>query len=207
MTTPDRIIGLRAAVKYVMTNRLPGDFVECGVWRGGSTMAAALTFLEAGETFRELWLFDTFKGMPPPQGVDVKWDGTTAQELLDSHPQNTEDYIWAIAPLETVRANLASTGYPEARWHLIQGRVEETIPNHAPATIAILRLDTDWYESTKHELEHLYSRVVPGGVVIIDDYGWYRGSRKAVDEFFANLPFKPFLNRMDRSGRLIIKPA
>lgn len=206
MTTAERIVGLRSAVQYIVSNRLPGAFVECGVWRGGSTMAAALTFLEGGDTSRDLWLFDTFEGMPPPQDIDVKWDGTSAQTLLATHPRNTDDYIWALAPIEAVRTNLASTGYPEERWHLIPGRVEDTIPGQAPETIALLRLDTDWYESTKHELEHLYSRVVPGGVIIIDDYGWYRGSRQAVDEFLAKLPFKPLLNRMDRSARLIIKP-
>lgn len=207
MTTPERIMGLRAAVQYVCANRLPGDFVECGVWRGGSTMAAALTFLEMGDTARDLWLFDTFEGMPPPKDQDVRYDGVPAQALLDSHAKTADDLYWAIAPLEAVNANLSSTGYPREKWHCIKGRVEETIPAQAPAGIALLRLDTDWYESTRHELAHLYHRVTPGGVVIIDDYGWYRGARQATDEFLATLPFKPLLNRLDRTGRLLIKPA
>jgi O-methyltransferase len=207
MTTPERIVGLRAAVQYVCANRLPGDFVECGVWRGGSTMAAALTFMEMGDVSRDLWLFDTFEGMPPPQDVDVRYDGVSAQALLDSREKTVEDHYWAIAPLEDVSANLASVGYPREKVHCIKGRVEETIPAQAPATIALLRLDTDWYESTKHELEHLYQRVTPGGVIVIDDYGWYAGARKAVDEFIATLAFKPLLNRIDRTGRLLIKPG
>lgn len=207
MTTPERIVGLRAAAKYVCANRLPGDFVECGVWRGGSSMAAALTFMEMGDTSRDLWLFDTFEGMPPPQAVDVRYDGVSAQALLDSHARTTDDHYWAVAPLEDVNANLTAIGYPREKWHCIKGRVEETIPAQAPASIALLRLDTDWYESTKHELEHLYRRVTPGGVIIIDDYGWYDGARKAVDEFLGTLAFKPLLNRLDQTGRLLIKPA
>jgi O-methyltransferase len=207
MTTPERIVGLRAAVQYVCANRLPGDFVECGVWRGGSTMAAALTFMEMGDTSRDLWLFDTFEGMPPPKDMDVRYDGVSAQALLGTHAKTTDDHYWAIAPLNEVHANLTATGYPSEKWHCIKGRVEETIPAQAPADIALLRLDTDWYESTKHELDHLYRRVTPGGVVIIDDYGWYRGARQATDEFLAALPFKPLLNRLDRTGRLLIKPA
>jgi hypothetical protein len=85
---------------------------------------------------------------------------------------------------------------------LIAGKVEETLPEHAPESIALLRLDTDWYESTRHELEHLFPRVVAGGVLLLDDYGHWKGSRKAVDEYFAAQGITMLLNRVDYTGRL-----
>jgi len=105
-----------------------------------------------------------------------------------------------------VRRNMLGTRYPEKKIHLIKGKVEDTVPQHAPEKIALLRLDTDWYESTKHELVHLYPRLVPNGVLIIDDYGHWQGAREAVDEYFAGQKFKPLLNRLDYTGRLVIKP-
>ena len=84
--------------------------------------------------------------------------------------------------------------------------VEDTIPNQAPKEIALLRLDTDWYESTLHELEHLYPRLVSGGVLIIDDYGHWRGAREAVDEYIDKHKLKLFLTRIDYTGRLCVKP-
>ena len=100
---------------------------------------------------------------------------------------------------------MAGTGYPSERVHYVKGRVEETIPARAPAEISILRLDTDWYESTKHELDHLYPRLSPGGVVLFDDYGYWEGAREAVDEFLDATGERLLLHRM-ASGRLAVKP-
>jgi O-methyltransferase len=97
---------------------------------------------------------------------------------------------------------MQSTGYPSDRVHYVKGLVEATVPQQAPDEIAILRLDTDWYESTKHELEHLWPRVRPGGVLIVDDYGHFEGARRAVDEFFGP---GVFLHRIDYTGRLVLK--
>jgi hypothetical protein len=119
--------------------------------------------------------------------------------------ENRESH-WCVARLEEVQANLYSTGYPKEKLHFIKGQVEESIPREAPATVAVLRLDTDWYESTAHELKHLYPRLATNGVLIIDDYGHWLGARKAVDEFFSSQPFTPFLNRLDYTGRIAIKP-
>jgi hypothetical protein len=83
--------------------------------------------------------------------------------------------------------------------------VEETIPQHAPEQISVLRLDTDWYSSTKHELMHLFPRLSKNGVLIIDDYGHWAGARKAVDEYFADQTIQPLLNRIDQTGRACIK--
>jgi O-methyltransferase len=113
------------------------------------------------------------------------------------------DFGVGVVSLDEVRANLFSTGYPEHLLHFVPGMVETTIPDHAPDKIAILRLDTDWYASTKHELEQLYPRLVPGGIMIIDDYGEFHGCRAAVDEYFANEPV--LLNRIDAASRLVVK--
>ena len=89
---------------------------------------------------------------------------------------------------------------------MVKGKVEDTLPGHAPDHIAVLRLDTDWYASTKHEMEHLYPRLARGGVLIIDDYGHWAGSRQAVDEYLAEHGIHLLLNRTDYTGRMALKP-
>src|SRR4051812_41860475 len=157
MTSPERILACRRAVEYVVARRLPGAIVECGVWRGGSMMAIALTLLELGVTDRELWLYDTFVGMTEPTEADADVSGASATRLLATAAEGDE--VWARSPLEEVRENALSTGYPAKSIGFVEGRVEETLPAQAPAEIALLRLDTDWYESTRHELTPLYPRL------------------------------------------------
>ncbi len=205
MTTPPRVYALVRAVEYVVARGVPGAIVECGVWRGGSMMAAALTLLRLGVTDRELYLYDTFAGMPPPSEVDTTRSGERAADLL---AQEAEDsHIWAIASLVDVRAAVLTTRYPEQRIHFVEGLVEETLPATAPEEIALLRLDTDWYRSTKHELEQLYPRLAPGGVLILDDYGHWQGARRAVDEYFAENRITLLLNRVDGTARICVKPG
>jgi O-methyltransferase len=205
---PERLTGLMNAVRYLVENKIPGDFVECGVWRGGSMMAAMSTLINLGDTSRRFHLFDTFEGMSAPTEKDVMFDGQKASDLLNAtkKAEGPGNY-WCWAGIEDVRASVASTGYPMDRINLVKGKVEDTIPAQAPAQIALLRLDTDWYESTAHELEHLYPRLSPNGVLIIDDYGHWQGARRAVDEYFAKAPFKPLLTRMDYTGRMAVKPG
>ena len=205
MTSIERINALCQAVRYVTRHRIPGAFVECGVWRGGSAMAAARTFIECGDSERPMFLFDTFDGMTPPSEIDRDIGGRAAAGLLASEDRETS-VVWAYAPLDEVRVNVAATGYPMDRVRFVAGPVEATIPSHAPEAVAILRLDTDWYESTKHELEHLVDRVSPGGVLIIDDYGHWQGARRAVDEFLATATRPVLLNRIDYTGRIAVLP-
>lgn len=207
LTPPERIYALCQAVRYI-AGVVPGDIVECGVWRGGSMMAAARTLLETGDTTRHLYLFDTFEGMVEPGEHDRRHDGLDAARLLarDSSNRYAEDSTWCAADLEDVQRAVGSVRYPSDKIHLVKGRVEETIPDEAPGAIAILRLDTDWYESTRHELIHLYPRMSTGGVLIIDDYGFWRGARRAVDEFFNDQSRRVFLNRIDESARLVVVP-
>jgi O-methyltransferase len=204
MTTPPRIYALMRAVEYIAARGIPGAIVECGVWRGGSMMAAALTLLRLGVTDRELHLFDTFSGMTPPTDADVKPTGQRAADLLATEAKDAD--VWAIATLDEVRAAVLDVGYPKGRIHFVKGPVEETVPANAPGEIALLRLDTDWYESTKHELVHLYPRLASGGVLILDDYGYWQGARRAVDEYVDEHEATLLLNRIDNTGRIAIKP-
>lgn len=206
MTSPERIHALVGAVKYLSRRRIPGAFVECGVWRGGSMMAAAKTLLDLGETDRDLYLFDTFEGMSAPTDHDVDFGGKRAESALAQSSRTDAGSYWCYASLEDVQHSVGTIGYPEARIHYVRGKVEETVPAQAPANIALLRLDTDWYESTRHELQHLYPRLVSGGVLIIDDYGHWQGARQATDEFIAATPDFGLLTRIDYTGRLAIKP-
>jgi hypothetical protein len=112
-------------------------------------------------------------------------------------------YLGPITSQEEVFRTIRSTGYDMGRVVMVKGRVEHTIPGQVPDQIAVLRLDTDWHHSTRHELEHLYPRLVAGGVLIVDDYGHFQGARRAVDEYFAETPV--FLSRLDYTGRLAIK--
>ena len=204
MTSVRRIADTCAAVEYVVENAIPGDVVECGVWRGGSMMAIALTLQRLDERDRDLYLFDTFTGMPQPTDADIARGGWRAHDEW-TQTEGHQGNIWAYASVEDVEHALASTGYDRAHIHLVKGLVEETVPDHAPAHISLLRLDTDWYESTKHELVHLFPRLTPGGVLILDDYGYWEGARKATDEYVHENGIRIMLHRSDVSGRIGIK--
>ena len=204
MTTPPRIYALRRAVEYAVSRPVAGAIVECGVWRGGSVMAIALTLLRLGDTSREIYLFDTFEGMTEPGSEDVKHTGETAADILATSTRDSDD--WAFASLDQVREAVLSVGYPEERIHFVQGPVEETLPASETGEIALLRLDTDWYASTKHTLTHLYPRLVPGGVLIVDDYAYWEGARQAVDEYISEHGLPLLLNRIDYTARLALKP-
>jgi len=203
MTSSEKLFALISAVRYVVEHDIPGDLVECGVWRGGSMQAAAMALLQAGSTARDLYLFDTYEGMPPPSDIDRRRDGRTAAELLASADRTAP--VWAVAHLDDVREGMAAVGYPDDRVHYVRGMVEDTVPTRAPQTISILRLDTDWYASTRHELTHLYPRLSSGGVLIIDDYGYWQGSRRAVEEFLAETGARLLLTRIS-AGRIAVKP-
>lgn len=202
MTTQTRVFALIESIRYVEREQIPGAIVECGVWRGGSMMAAIKALTALGVTNREIYLFDTFEGMTAPS----KEDDGFAQHLFHKHREKDGGTTLARCGLDEVRDNVARCAYPMERIHFVRGPVEETLPGQAPDSIALLRLDTDWYASTKHELEHLFPRLQPGGTLIIDDYGAYDGARKAVDEYFsAERPPRFFLHRIDESGRLVMK--
>ena len=205
MTSELRLAALCDAVRHVVASGIEGDIVECGVWRGGSMMAVARTLLQLGTEDRQLWLFDTFEGMTEPGDADISLHGESAAALMRSSDREDPASVWCRATLPEVEAALRGTGYDPARMHFVQGRVEDTLPARAPARIALLRLDTDWYESTRHELAHLYPRLSVGGVLIVDDYGHWQGARRAVDEYLEQQGAALLLHRIDYTGRSAVK--
>jgi O-methyltransferase len=205
MTSRERMYAMFQATRHLVEADVPGDIVECGVWRGGSAMMSALTLLSLGDRDRKLWLYDTFEGMPEPGAPDVGLRGEDAHAEWKRN-QRGDINEWCFAPLDEVRANMVATGLPPERLELVQGKVEDTIPGHTPGNISLLRLDTDWYESTYHELVHLFPLLSPGGVVILDDYGQWAGVRDAVDRYLDEQGTHLLLSRVDYAGRMAIKP-
>jgi hypothetical protein len=206
MTSPERIWSLIQATRYVVGANVPGAIVECGVWKGGSMMAVALALMELNAQSRDLYLFDTFEGMTRPGDRDVDLSGNAAGRTFEKRKLSQDSSDWAYATMNEVRNAMAGTNYDAERIHLIKGKVEDTIPASAPDEIALLRLDTDWYESTKHELVHLFPRLARGGILIVDDYGHWQGCKEAVDEYVRSHNVKIFLSRIDYAGRLAVKP-
>jgi O-methyltransferase len=199
MTSLECVVTLSHAVAYVIDNDIPGALVECGVWRGGNLIVMAETIRALGASGRRVVGFDTFEGMTEPTDRDVSRDGEAARDLAP------EGRPWCEASIDEVTAILnGQTRYEHI--DLVQGRVEDTVPLAAPPSISLLRLDTDWYDSTIHELEHLYPRLSTGGVLIIDDYGYWQGQRQAVDEYFARTRPRPLLLRIDHGARIAVKP-
>ncbi len=207
MTTPERIQALIHSLNYLHKNKIQGDIVECGVWRGGSMIAAAKTLQKLGDTSRKLWLYDTFEGMTAPTEHDISSKGTKATDKFEKRQTGDDSSNWCLASIEEVSANIAATNYPKENVRLVKGKVEETLPAQSPEKISLLRLDTDWYESTLHELVTLYPKLEVGGVLIIDDYGDWSGTRKAVDEYFAEHSIRFHIGRIDDSARIGIKQA
>ncbi|WP_299123557.1 TylF/MycF/NovP-related O-methyltransferase [uncultured Winogradskyella sp.] len=201
MTSAERVVSLIRAVNYIELNNIGGSIIECGVWKGGSIMAALLALKEKN---RDVYLYDTFEGMSEPTDQDKSYKDESAKKAYI----NKDEYwkrIECFSTLDEVKNNIYSIDYPKNKIKFIQGKVEDTIPNIIPEKIAILRLDTDWYESTMHEMIHLFPRLVAGGVIIIDDYGHWKGCRKAIDEYINDNNVKLLLNRIDYTGRIGIK--
>ena len=212
LTSPQRRYALIKAVQYLVRRNIPGALVECGVWRGGSALAILMTLLREGVRDRDVWLYDTFDGMTAPTARDRSPFDAPARQTWDAAREaGSKPWHHLFKPdvfnLDKVRALLESTGYPPAHLHFVVGAVEQTLPAQAPERAALLRLDTDWYESTRQELDHLYPRLSSGGVLIVDDYGHWQGCREAVDEYFSAPGREPILlNRIDYTARVALKP-
>lgn len=205
LTSPERIVSLIRAIKHIERFDIVGDIVECGVWKGGSMMAALKALGNLKSFTREIYLYDTFEGMSEPTEVDKSVRGESATKAFFN-----KDEVWSriecFSTLNEVENNISKIDYPNEKIHFVKGKVEDTIPKvKIPEKIAILRLDTDWYESTKHELEHLYPRLVKGGIIIIDDYGHWQGCKQAVDEYFFENNIELFLQRIDYTCRMGVK--
>lgn len=211
------LVTLYQQVVFCETQGTPGDFVECGTWNGGAVGLMALGNLKHGSTRRHIHLFDSFKGVPEP---DESIDGKKAVQQVLSVGGGTKGRLVSVEGfyekladgVGTLEANkyLLETivGYDPCFLHYHEGWFQDTLPKVAPqiGSIAILRLDGDWYASTKVCLQYLYDRVVGGGFVIIDDYGCYEGCKRAIDEFMKQEGIQVFLNHIDSERRYWIKP-
>jgi O-methyltransferase len=196
------------AASYVAKAGIAGDFVQCGVWKGGSAMIVALTFLQFHSQQRSLFLYDTYEGMPDTGVNDAEYDAGPFHVAMNITTRLRGGHSGIFyASLEEVRRNMQTTGYSEAHVYLVKGMVEETLPSRAPEQISLLHLDSDLYQSTYHELTHLYPRLTKGGVLIVDDYGTWKGSRKATDQYFEENGINMLLTPAGSTGaRMGIKP-
>ena len=186
---------LYQSLRYIAANRLAGAAVECGCFLGGAAAFMGLLRREWALDGLEIILYDTFEG--PPVGCS---DIFTGGRLIET-PSRLPNYERQVeATLRDILGSLDGI-------RLVVGLVEDTVPRTIPEAVALLRLDTDFYESTKVELEHLYPRLVPGGVLIVDDYGSFQGSRRATDEYLGRLARPPLLNRIDNGIWAGVKPA
>ena len=202
---PEAVHSLWNATEYVVKQKIPGAIVECGVWRGGAMMASALRLRQYKDTGRKLFLYDTYEGMSEPTDKDINFKNHEARGRFEESKRDGYN-TWDYSPLSDVQKNLWSTGYPRENIIFIKGMVEDTLPKNMPGKIAILRIDTDWYESTKHILKHLYPYVADGGIVIFDDYGVWRGARLAVEEYIKENNLNLLLHRIDSGVRIAVKP-
>ena len=151
-------------------------------------------------------MYDTFEGMTQPEKQDVGWDGNDLRKMWERDTAQKENPWWGYGgTIEEVRDTVYASNYPKDNFVFVKGPVEDIVPDTVPEKIALLRLDTDWYSSTYHELVHLYPLIGAGGILIIDDYGWCRGARQATDQYIKENKLDLFLNRVDESVRLAIK--
>jgi O-methyltransferase len=200
MTSVEALFALYTGVNYVLDRHIPGDFVECGVWRGGSSLLVALILQQKDICDRKVILYDTFSGMPTPTEFDVDKYGRSGFEMIEAY---ADDIGWCYASLEDIKSVFAKHEF-EFPVEFIEGDVMTTLHTHQPSAVSLLRLDTDWYESTALEYKILYPKLSVGGVLIIDDYGVWAGSRKATDDYFDKID-KPLIVRVDKEVRIAIK--
>ena len=181
------------AVNYILQNNIEGCIIECGV-DSGDFEHIWINELMKNNAVRDIYLFDTFSGLVEPNEYDYTCKDSKLYQMnkyevyktWKNQVINEKVNRWCYTPLDKVKQRLNSTGYPQNNLHYVVGDVMETLKDKTtiPEKIAILRLDTDWYESSKYELEQMYDNVVRGGIIIFDDYYHWDGQRRATDDFF-----------------------
>jgi len=212
MVPYQRLVTLYQQAVFCERNDIEGSFVECGTWRGGAVGLMALANLRYGAARRHIHLFDSFEGIPEP---DELVDGEEALKFAHAVGGGVNGKLIPLrnqyASVGTLEANRQflerQLKYDPRYLHYHKGWFQDTVPKDAPecGEIAILRLDGDWYASTHICLETLYDQVVSGGFIIHDDYGYYDGCRKAVDEFVERRNLNIYFHHIDPAGRYWIK--
>jgi hypothetical protein len=186
LCSEERTLATIDATEYIIKNNIPGDIIECGVWRGGQVIAIILTLNELNITNRQIYLYDTFAGMPPPGVQEPK----AIKKFKKFKYQADSGSNWCRAEIEEVKNNINKFNYNTNNIHFIKGKVEDTIPNNYHKSIALLRIDTDWYSSHKVILNNLCPLISKNGVLLLDDYNFWEGAKIAVDSYFSNIEIK-----------------
>ena len=201
--------GVWAAIqstKYIVKNNIKGDFVECGVWRGGIPLAIAMVLKDLNSD-KKIFLYDTYEGMTKPSEFDIDYMGKTPEKKFARLNKDTHNE-WYFASLEDVKSQFIQTSLID-KAIFIKGDVCKTLKekDNLPKEISLLRLNTDWYESTKVEMDILYPLLSKDGVLLADTYGYWDGGRKAIDEYLENnnLTNKCLFWKIDRDERGFIK--
>jgi len=204
----ERFLSLYQAISYIYKSKIEGDLVECGVFMGGSSMMMALCMKSHQKDLhdkKKLWLYDTFAGMANVSKYDENiLNQKATEELFNLKKRENSKDIWAYSPLSYVKKNMENTGLNLNDIKYVIGLVEDTLEEKSPSKISVLRLDTDFYESTKKELEILFPKLQVGGIIIVDDYGHWKGCKKAVDEYFKDKK-NIFFQQVDYSGIIGVK--
>jgi O-methyltransferase len=191
MATNKSLTNLYDLVHKVNRENLPGDIVECGVWNGGSAAVMAIACRESQPPLpnRKIWLFDSFQGLPPPGENDDQLE-------RDSYFEG-----WNKGSVTKVRRIFSKLKLPLDSVYIIPGWFNETLKTASVSSIALLNIDADWYDSVKLVLETFYDKVVPGGYIALDDYGWWLGCDRAVADFFTERQINGvMIQRLDQRG-------
>lgn len=191
-----RMQNFRNLIESVIGNNVPGDIVETGVWRGGACIYARAILKVYQQTNRRVFVCDSFEGLPPPDLIKFPDDADSSFHL----------YPELSVSLEDVKANFEKLNLLDNQVIFVKGWFKDTMPTLNVKQIAVLRLDGDMYESTIDPLNHLYSKVSPGGWVIIDDYEVVPACKAAVHDFFKVQDLNPELYEIDGVGRYFQKP-
>jgi O-methyltransferase len=187
----NRLLGLQRVAEQVAKGKLTGDLVECGVFRGGSAVVIAERLLPQSPE-RKIWLFDCFEGMPDP-GVE--------------DPPEAWEYAGKFASSELIVLDtFKKSKLPLNQVEIVVGRYEDVLPTFKPFPISLLHIDCDWYDPVKLCLKTFYEWVVSGGAIVFDDYGFWSGCRKAVDEFLAEHSIDIRLTAIDSTSHYFFKP-
>jgi len=184
MVGEKRLENIEECIANAIADGIAGDFVECGVWRGGSSIYARAVLDIYGATDRNIWLADSFEGMP----------ARTSDDMADPELKGT---TYLEASLEDVKKNFERFDLLDDRVKFIKGWFSETLSTAPIKAISILRLDGDYYSSTMDALTALYARVSAGGYVIIDDFNAFESCKAAVTEFFRQQGISPVLHQID----------
>jgi O-methyltransferase len=206
MCSYERLIATGLACKYVAERNIPGAFVECGVYRGGNSILASYIFSKMNQS-RELFLFDTFAGMTEPSILDKSpYISESAVELYNAGIEVGHN-LWCYASLEDVVLEFGKYDIEVSNINFIKGDVRVTLGDlrNLPGEISVLRLDTDFYDSTLAEMNSLYPLIRAGGVLLVDDYGFWSGAQQAIEDYFDNVGSRPMLHMTDYTGRSAIK--